>query len=53
LEICDSSELTQEYLMQQIHPDISVNTTKSSFAKPKAPSRGPRRLVKTTDDPDE
>ncbi len=53
LEICDPSELTHEYLMQQIHPDISVNTTKSSFAKPKAPSRGPRRLVKTTDDPDE
>jgi len=54
LEICDPTDLTTEYLIQQLHPETSANTTKSSFAKPKAPSsRGPRRLVKTTDDPDE
>ncbi len=40
--------------MQQLHPEIAANAAKSSFAKPKAPSsRGPRRLVKTTDNQDE
>ena len=43
-----------DYLTQQLHPEASANTAKSSFAKPKAPtSRGPRRLVKTTDNSDE
>ena len=51
LEICDPADLTTDYLMQQLHPEIAANTAKSSFAKPKAPgSRGPRRLLKTTDE---
>jgi hypothetical protein len=54
LEICDPTDLTTGYLAQQLHPEIAATTTKSSFAKPKAPSsRGPRRLVKTTDNQDE
>ena len=53
LEICDPTDLTKDYLMQQLHPEIFTNTTKSSFAKPKAPSRGPRRLIKAIDNPDE
>ncbi|CAF0863300.1 unnamed protein product [Adineta ricciae] len=51
LEICDPADLTTDYLMQQLHPEIAANAAKSSFAKPKAPgSRGPRRLLKTTDE---
>jgi len=54
LEICDPTDLTTTYLIQQLHPEILTNTTKSSFAKPKAPSsRGPRRLVKANDNQDE
>jgi hypothetical protein len=54
LEICDPIDLTTDYLIQQLHPEISANTTKASFAKPKAPSsRGPRRLVKGSDNQDE
>lgn len=54
LEICDPTDLTNDYLTQQFHPEVLSNTTKSSFAKPKAPSsRGPRRLVKTTDNQDD
>jgi hypothetical protein len=54
LEICDPTDLTTNYLIQQLHPEILANTAKSSFAKPKAPSsRGPRRLVKNTDNQDE
>jgi len=54
LEICDPTDLTNEFLITQFHPEVLSNTTKSSFAKPKAPSsRGPRRLVKTTDNQDD
>ncbi|CAF1216208.1 unnamed protein product [Adineta steineri] len=54
LELCDPTDLTMEYLMQELHPEILANKAKSSFAKPKAPSsRGPRRLLKTADTPDE
>ncbi|UJR10174.1 hypothetical protein I4U23_014390 [Adineta vaga] len=54
LEICDPTDLTMDYLMQHLHPELAANTTKSTFAKPKAPSsRGPRRLLKTTDETNE
>lgn len=40
--------------MQQLHPEVVVSAAKSTFAKPKAPgSRGPRRLLKNADNPDE
>ena len=43
-----------DYLFHQLHPEAIVNTAKKSFAKPKAPSsRGPRRLLKSTDYPNE
>lgn len=47
LELCDASDLTSAHLFQQLHPEVSESAAKSSFAKPKAPSRGPRRLVKS------
>jgi hypothetical protein len=54
LELCDITDLTTDYLFQQLHPEASVSAAKTSFAKPKAPStRGPRRLVKATGNPDE
>jgi len=54
LEICDPNDLTTDYLIQQLHPEVLANAAKSSFAKPKAPaSRGPRRLVKSSDNQDE
>ncbi|CAF4258603.1 unnamed protein product [Adineta steineri] len=54
LEVCDITDLTNDYLFQQLHPEASVNVAKTSFARPKAPStRGPRRLLKTADNPDE
>jgi hypothetical protein len=55
LELSDITDLTTAYLIAELHPENSAasSATKSSFAKPKAPTRGPRRLVKTTDNPDE
>jgi hypothetical protein len=55
LELCDITDLTTDYLFQQLHPEALVSAAKTSFAKPKAPStRGPRRLVKATGgNPDE
>ena len=51
MELCDASDLTADYLFQQLHPEASASAAKRSFAKPKAPStRGPRRLVKATDE---
>jgi hypothetical protein len=53
LELCDVSDLTTDYLFQQLHPEAAASAAKTSFAKPKAPSRGPRRQVKGTGNPDE
>ncbi|CAF1002276.1 unnamed protein product [Rotaria sordida] len=54
LELCDISDLTHDYLFQQLHPESIASTGKTAFAKPKAPSsRGPRRLVKSNENPDE
>ncbi|CAF4546842.1 unnamed protein product [Rotaria sp. Silwood1] len=54
LELCDISDLTHDYLFQQLHPESIASTGKTTFAKPKAPSsRGPRRLVKSNENPDE
>jgi len=46
LEIDDASELTEEFLIDEIHPKKLLH--KPQFAKPPAPSknRGPRRLIK-------
>jgi hypothetical protein len=54
LELCDVTDFTTDYLFQQLHPEASASAAKNSFLKPKAPtSRGPRRLVKTADTPNE
>ena len=54
LELCDISDLTTDYLFQQLHPEAVASASKKSFARPKAPStRGPRRLLKAADNPDE
>lgn len=45
IEIDDYSELTAQYLLEEIHPKKNIHRQK--FAKPKGPSnRGPRRLIK-------
>jgi hypothetical protein len=54
LEVCDITDLTTDYFFQQIHPEAVVSVAKSSFTKPQASStRGPRRLVKAADNPNE
>lgn len=48
LEIDDASELTEEFLYDELHPKKNIATMK--FEKPKGPARkGPRKLIKTTD----
>lgn len=54
IEICDAHDLTSEHLFSEIHPEVAAANVKASFAKPKAPSsRGPRRLLKTNENPNE
>jgi len=59
LELSEPSELTMDYLIQELHPEYiqagaATTTARASFAKPKAPSsRGPRRLVKSGETPDD
>ena len=54
MELCDITDLTSNYLFQELHPEASASAAKTKFTKPKAPStRGPRRLVKGTGNPDE
>lgn len=45
MEIDDPSELTEEFIYDEIHP--KVNVARQAFAKPKGPAgRGPRRITK-------
>jgi hypothetical protein len=53
LEVCDITDLTTDYFFKELHPEGAASAAKTSFEKPKAPTRGPRRLVKATDNPDE
>lgn len=53
MELCDATDLKTDHLFRELHPDAPANDDKKSFAKPKAPTRGPRRLVKAADTPDE
>ncbi|XP_076448185.1 twinfilin-2-A-like isoform X2 [Babylonia areolata] len=47
LEIDDPSELTEEYIYDEVHP--KVNVARQAFAKPKGPAgRGPKRMTKPT-----
>ncbi|XP_045165992.2 twinfilin-1-like isoform X2 [Mercenaria mercenaria] len=47
-EIDDPSELTEEFLYDELHPKKNIATMK--FEKPKGPARkGPRKLIKNTD----
>ncbi|CAL1279164.1 unnamed protein product [Larinioides sclopetarius] len=49
IEIDDAQELTEEFLLDQIHP--KQNIFKQKFSKPKGPTnRGARRLLKTQND---
>ncbi|XP_017772651.1 PREDICTED: twinfilin [Nicrophorus vespilloides] len=48
LEIDDPTELSEQYLYEELHP--IKNLQKPKFSKPKGPpSRGPKRLTKTAD----
>lgn len=48
LEIDEPSELTEEYLYDEIHPKKNIATMK--FAKPQGPQkRGPKKLLKSTE----
>lgn len=44
LEVDDASELSEENLIDELHPKKMLH--KQQFAKPAPPSRGPRRLIK-------
>ena len=45
LEIDSGSELTEEFLYEELHPAKSLHRPK--FAKPKGPpNRGPKRMTK-------
>lgn len=52
LEVDDPTELTTDYLLDQLHPkpsdEATLNSNKNSFEKPKGPAgkRGIRRLIK-------
>lgn len=49
LEIGEGSELTEEYLLDEIHPKQNLHRPK--FAKPKGPAnRGAKRLTKAPKD---
>ncbi|GFY72966.1 twinfilin-1 [Trichonephila inaurata madagascariensis] len=51
IEIDDAHDLTEEYLLDQIHP--KQNIFKQKFSKPKGPAnRGARRLLKTQNEDD-
>jgi len=46
--------LTTSFLFQELHPEALASATKTSFTRPKVPSsRGPRRLLKAADTPNE
>ncbi len=54
LELSDITDLTTAYLFEHLHPQKpAASTSKTPFTKPTASGRGPRRLVKTADNPDE
>ena len=44
IEVDSGDELTEEFLMSEIHPVKNLNRPK--FAKPAPPSRGNRRITK-------
>lgn len=44
IEVDSGSELTEEFLMDEIHPKKSLN--RSKFARPAPPNRGNRRITK-------
>lgn len=45
LEIDNASELTEEYLYDELHPKVNIN--REQFSKPKGPGgRGPKRVTK-------
>lgn len=49
LEIDDPSEITSEFLYEEIHP--KKNIAKQQFAKPRGPAgRGPKRMMRQGDD---
>lgn len=51
IEIDSADELTEEFLIDEIHP--KQNIYKPKFSKPKGPlNRGARRLVKVNVDPE-
>lgn len=48
IEIDDPSELTEEFIYDEIHP--KKNIARQAFAKPKGPSgRGPKRMMRPTE----
>lgn len=45
IEIDDPSEVTEEFLYEEVHPKVTI--VKQQFAKPKGPAgRGPKRLTR-------
>ena len=44
IEVDSGSELTEDFLLDEIHPKKIIG--KTQFAKPKPPSRGNRRITK-------
>jgi twinfilin len=49
LEIDNGLELTEQYLMDELHPKQFLHRTQ--FSKPKGPpNRGAKRLTKTVDE---
>lgn len=59
MELCDASDLKADHIIREIHPEAAATAAaateeKKTFLKPKPPTRGPRRLLKTSDaTPDE
>eukprot|EP00048_Salpingoeca_helianthica_P022123 m.16491 g.16491 ORF g.16491 m.16491 type:complete len:355 (+) comp6909_c0_seq1:17-1081(+) len=49
LEVGEPSDLTHDWLYEQLHPP--VNVVKAKFDRPKKPGRGGRRLLRSSDTP--
>ncbi|KJE93315.1 twinfilin-1 [Capsaspora owczarzaki ATCC 30864] len=48
LEVSDAAEVTEQFIFEEFHP--KAVEAKKAFAKPSAPGKGGRRLLRTTED---
>jgi hypothetical protein len=47
-EISEANEITEDFLIEELHPKQAVSAKK--FDKPKLATKGPRRITRGNDD---